>query len=590
MKDALVNGILALMAAAAAWMGLPLLDASYRLPFVNGYFNDPGTLGRVAAGVFGAVLILQYMLPNKERRVRRMLKKFPGLVHKMYDMVWNVNTFCQGWLVTGITGAGKTQFLIAMIHSLMMNQAGEKTLLGKWKKRPYGSMLIDEKGDFEHIQREVMKAHGREEDLIVLKTRPPSEDDGWEPPYRCNLIGDERIPSNTYADAIVKGAKAAQEGAKGQEKPFFINMARFAIGQGIELFRCIAKAQAKAGLEPEERVYPTLSTVLEILTSRMDYDELLLRVGVYKKVDGELDTVEIHRDREVLDTPELDKALHDFEARYWSKKGEEFSGIKSTIETYLKAFANPDVAAVFCTPGDFSLDLLDEGKHICVAMPQSMAVERRYIQSFLKSLFYLKARSRFDMSKEQRKSLPLLVLFQDEAQRFIQPDDGDVDILRSSECTTILLTQDQTSFYPRLGGKENAVPILNNLRNRVIFNGASEECADASSKFIGKFTKWKASVSRNRSGTVTGTSNSEQECPLLSAAEIRSLPPFVMAVCHSKGIRRLLYFRPVEASTGKATSWWRKEASWKIKLAWLAGEDVSYIPVTKALPKDDIAA
>jgi len=60
----------------------------------------------------------------------------------------------------------------------------------------------------------------------------------------------------------------------------------------------------------------------------------------------------------------------------------------------------PEIAEVFCPPQNtFEFGEIDRGKIICVAMPQKFQTERRYINTFLKMLFYTHVLQRFDKPK-----------------------------------------------------------------------------------------------------------------------------------------------------------------------------------------------
>ena len=48
------------------------------------------------------------------------------------------------------------------------------------------------------------------------------------------------------------------------------------------------------------------------------------------------------------------------------------------------------------------LQEIDRGKIVCVAMPQKFQMERRYVNTFLKMLFYTHALRRFDRPKEEQ--------------------------------------------------------------------------------------------------------------------------------------------------------------------------------------------
>ena len=166
--------------------------------------------------------------------------------------------------------------------------------------------------------------------------------------------------------------------------------------------------------------------------------------------------------------------------------------MKETIANYLQPFVTPEIAQVFCPAANtFDFADIDRGKIICVAMPQKFQTERRYVNTFLKMLFYTHALRRFDKPKEDRQRDNLIVLWADEAQRFVtaseegMSDYNCVDVIREAQATVVAAAQSSTSFIPPLGREKARVFILN-LRNRLIFKAADEEGALESADFIGK--------------------------------------------------------------------------------------------------------
>ena len=107
----------------------------------------------------------------------------------------------------------------------------------------------------------------------------------------------------------------------------------------------------------------------------------------------------------LLDQGDLDEAMSDlasghqttrrrelvehFTNRFLAQPPEQIGGVKETIANYLQAFVTPEIAQVFC-PGANTFDFadIDRGKIVCVAMPQKFQMERRYVNTFLKMLFY----------------------------------------------------------------------------------------------------------------------------------------------------------------------------------------------------------
>lgn len=118
------------------------------------------------------------------------------------------------------------------------------------------------------------------------------------------------------------------------------------------------------------------------------------------------------------------KLLEHFTNRYRNQPPEQMGGVKETIANFLQYFLTPDIAEVFCPRSNtFGFHEIDRGKIICVAMPQKYQTERRYVNTFLKMLFYTHVLRRFDKPKEDRETDNLIILWADEAQRFVTSSD-----------------------------------------------------------------------------------------------------------------------------------------------------------------------
>jgi hypothetical protein len=207
--------------------------------------------------------------------------------------------------------------------------------------------------------------------------------------------------------------------------------------------------------------------------------------------------------------------------------------------------------------------VIDAGKIILVTMPQKFQTERRYVNTFLKLLFYTHALRRFDKSKAERATDNLLILWADEAQRFMTAsEDGTsdyncVDVIREAGATIVAAAQSTTSLVPPLGSDKSKVLTLN-LRNRMIFRAADEADAVQAADFLGK----KRVVKRSW-GHSAGKSNvnySETEEHKIKPHKLRNLRDHECVLVHcEKGFQRLT-LPPLEA-TGEIAEWfpsWRR--------------------------------
>jgi type IV secretory pathway TraG/TraD family ATPase VirD4 len=248
--------------------------------------------------------------------------------------------------------------------------------------------------------------------------------------------------------------------------------------------------------------------------------------------------------------------------RYLNQPPEQMGGVKETIANYLHNFLTPDIAQIFCPAANtFQLSDIDRGKIICVAMPQKFQTERRYVNTFLKMLFYTHVLRRFDRPKEQRKKDNLLILWADEAQRFVTSNDegmsdyNTIDVIREANAAVVAAAQSSTSFIPPLG-RDKAKVLLLNLRNRIIFKAADEEGAQESADFLGK----KLNIKKTW-GFSAGQSNrsyTEHEEHKIKTHVLRGLPKYTCVLAHSeKGFRKAV-LPPIEPN-GQVSPWFRRQ-------------------------------
>lgn len=460
-------------------------------------------------GILLVIMTVRLLLPTSRR----------NYVAKLGGLTWKRNQFCRGWLITGDTGSGKTSSGINQLaHQVFQNEP------------TWGGLCIDEKGVYWETLSAMARHYGRERDLIHLQIRADDTDTQWSPLNRYNLTGDRSIPFSTYAKFIVDTATSLGQGG---DKGFFKSQAQTHIAHALELL-----------FELNRPV--TLLNAFELLSDR----ELL---------EEEMENLE-----SLLETPRRAAVYSHFANRFLNQPEEQHGGVRETIGNYLQYFLTPEVAEVFCAgESTFNFAAIDQGKIILTTMPQKFQTERRYVNTFLKLLFYNHALRRFDKAKTERAKNNLLILWADEAQRFMTAsEDGTsdyncVDVIREAGATVVAAAQSTTSLVPPLGNDKSKVLTLN-LRNRLIFRAADEADAVQAADFIGK----KRVVKRSW-GFSAGKRNvnySETEEHKIKPHRLRNLRDHECVLVHcEKGFRRVT-LPPVEPD-GEIAKWfsmWRR--------------------------------
>jgi len=439
-------------------------------------------------------------------------------VARLGRLAWRRNQFCRGWLITGDTGSGKTSSGINQLaHQVFQNEP------------TWGGLCIDEKGVYWETLTAMARHYGRERDLIHLQIRPDDAAIQWTPPFYFNLTGDRSIPFMTYAKFVVDTAAClGQAGDKG----FFKSQAQTHIAHALELL-----------FELKRPV--TLLAVSELLSNRKLLEEELENLSFLGELPRRT-AVQEHFNNRLLNQPE-----------------EQLGGVRETTANYLQCFLTPEVAEVFCAEtSTFDFTEIDKGKIVCVTMPQKFQTERRYVNTFLKLLFYNHALRRFDKAKAERANDNLLILWADEAQRFMTAsEDGTsdyncVDVIREAGATIVAAAQSTTSLVPPLGNDKSKVLTLN-LRNRMIFRSADEADAVQAADFLGKKRVMKRSW-----GSSAGKRNvnySETEEHKIKSYQLRKLRDHECVLVHCEKGFRSLTLPPLEANGEVARwySWWR---------------------------------
>ncbi len=575
----------------------------------GGHSRAAQAVAEAGGWVWPAVWALLAHLALGPKQTRPVYRRIPGAMFAYAGVTVDRSAGCRGGLVTGATGSGKTlACIIPRLHSLCVNEAGierpewsrsraraefeslrrahralaaqeagqlerlgaaraadgaipdpggEDPRLGPLRSEqerralelrnaadacraarfavpPWGGFVCGEKGNEGETIEALLRHHGREEDLCLLRSRPQWAPAGWRPPARLNLLSMDGIPADTYAQMLVDTGLAVEE--SGTRDEFFVPQARDKIAWGIRLVRAVAAGGGS--LNP-----PSLLTVCEVLTVQESYRRYL--------------AASLAAHPPLASSGDLQEARFQLENNYWNQPPDQLGGVRSTVHNFLSPYSEPEIAEVFCADSTFALRDIGLGKVVCLAIPQKLAVQRRYVATLLKALAYRIILERFD----QRGASPgwrdrnVILVEQDEWQRHAVRADCEADVVREAHGAVYAAAQSQNAVWVKLGGKERAAPLLANLRNRWICQAATEECAEESSGMIGGGRSREVSHSRGDGGRTTSVSYAER--PFVPKRELRSLAPFHVVFAPAQGL--WLYRRCIAMPAtpdGRIPPWW----------------------------------
>jgi hypothetical protein len=325
----------------------------------------------------------------------------------------------------------------------------------------FGALCLDQKGLYWEFLVQMAAHFNRSDDLTLLQVRPVTAPASWKPIHTINLTGDKNVPAATYEKIIVDTGKSQAGGKDGN--PFFDTKAQLGIKTAFDVLRHLHYAC-------------TMPNAYYLLLNRADADEAIQKLSERKDAkSGEL--------------------LIELRDNYYGQPPEQLGDVQGTIHNYLAYFLEPDIAGVFCnTKPTFNIEQIDQGKIVCIAMPQKYQSERLYVNTIMKLAYYFHALYRFDKTAAERAGDNLLVLFADEGQEIITGAESAfanhrvAGVIREARATIVLATQAYTSILSSLEARY-AKTLFVNMANQIIFQVADQESAERASKTIGSAEK-----------------------------------------------------------------------------------------------------
>ena len=434
---------------------------------------------------------------------------------KIFGLSSTAEDFTRGWLITGFTGSGKTSALTYLLFQIFKNAPN------------FGSVFLDQKGVFWEIIERMAKHFGREEDLILVRTKPLNAPVSWKPKHTINLLGDNSILATSYAAFLTDTYSSLNSKGEGGNSAFFKSKGQEMMTLGIEILRLLGDPVTIPRLE-----------------------RLLCDDDTQKEKLAQLNRI-------VSTNQQAGKTAKDF-LSLKSLPPETFGGVIGNIGNILKPFTAEAIADIFCADEPtFSVTEIDQGKLVCISIPQSFITQRIFINTLLKLFFYFHAQCRFDQSAEERAKHNQIFLCADEGQEIITSafsafaDHRQAAILREAKATIILSTQGYSSIYAALS-KEHADVLISSLANQLIFQASSEENAKMAESFIGSRKIKEYSYSHGDSKTTKSVK--WEIVPYIHFFKFRKFPKFYCVAKLANGRWKQDYLAPITPE-GKIPKW-----------------------------------
>lgn len=416
---------------------------------------------------------------------------------------WTRDKLNRHFFISGETGAGKTSGMNQLLTAL-------------FRRDPrVGGVVMANKGDEWFFLQWLAKKCGREGDIIRLRPRAHGDPAG-QPLARLNVTGDTRFPFTTRARVLVDTAAALNPK---DERSFFKTKGAAHIGRALELLAELGRP-------------PTPTNAYMLLTSENELKGALNQLAELDPIPRRLQLAEI-----------MEQTYLKHEAK------EQRAGELGTSQNYLEYLGTPEIAEVFSSnePDTCSIAHVDQGKILCVDVPQDYTTERQYVFTVIKLLLYRHALRRYSLPDYQRYALNQLIYCGDEFATAITASyDGTsdynvVDKLRDCWLTLLISGQAFESFIPPQT-KEQADVLLLNLKNLVMYRAASETDALRCANAIGKH--WVERGTRTVHPDHTAHTYQRVEEYRIKPHEFRRLPDHTAVVRHCTNGYKKVSLRP----------------------------------------------
>jgi len=268
---------------------------------------------------------------------------------RVLGMASTPEDFTRGWLITGFTGSGKTTALIHLLFQIFKHVPN------------FGAVFLDQKGIFWEIIERMAKHFHREKDLVLIRTKPLNAPPSWQPTATINILGDPSVPASSYATFLIDTYSSLNPKGEGGSSAFFKSKGQEMMALGIETLRLIK--------EPV-----TIPRLERFLCDDSTQEMSLIKLANLKATHPS--ALKIHQN--ILSIKSLPP--------------ETLGGIIGYIGNILKPFTEENIASIFCADNPtFSVSEIDQGKLICVSIPQSLTLQRLFINTLLKLFFYFHA-------------------------------------------------------------------------------------------------------------------------------------------------------------------------------------------------------
>lgn len=360
--------------------------------------------------------------------------------------VWTIRDACEGALILGGTGSGKTSGP-GFAYARALLAAG------------FGGLVLTAKPDEAALWRAHAEATGRTASLCVLS---PSSG------HRFNFLADtlRRTPAGSQteslvslmtvaADAADRGTGVSQGGGSGQD-PYWGRAMKQLLRNAFDVLRLADKEI-------------TVGAVVRLIN---DAPQSVAQIGDPAFVRSSF-VLRCLQTADMLCDSDLDRGDLDATARFWLREFPSLasrtrSSVISTFTSMADGLLRGDLRELLSTTSTIKPEMLEQGMVLVVDLPVKVHGDAgRVAQTVIKHVVQTSLESR-DVTTSPRP----VFLWMDEAQNFLSGTDHTfLATARSSRAATVMITQSIPGLIAATGGREarsTSESLISNLRTKVL--------------------------------------------------------------------------------------------------------------------------
>lgn len=385
------------------------------------------------------------------------------------ENAWTLQDACEGTLILGATGSGKTSGSGALVSKACLSGC-------------FGGIVLTAKEDEAVHWQRAAEQLGRSEQICLVQPGGP---------FKFNFLDYQtKLPESQGGSVentveLFHAILESYSRNKRKADSFWANTSKQLLRN---LVRIIRGARVNFDL-----------MVIRAFLSEVPPDATVAATGAWKTSPtfGRL----IGNAR-VLSRGTPDERFVDEAARYWTVDlpnlaDKTRSIVVMDLVSMLDLFFDPAVWDLFCGETTITPEAVFDGAILVIDLPIKKYLSiGRIAQIIWKHLFQLAVERRSDPNDSTRRPV---FLWADEAQNFWSDSDGLFQATaRSSRCATVYLTQNIPGFYAQVGGelaRERVDGFLANLCTKIFHNNNDPATNHWAAEQLGKSMQYRASIS-----------------------------------------------------------------------------------------------